>query len=72
MKVESDLGRAWEEFHMLAVHLWELALDHAIFEEMAFINEAMEKLDSLGSQQSQKMQDFTRKPEITAFVFESA
>ncbi len=30
MQVESDLGRACEEFHMLAVHLWELAPDHAI------------------------------------------
>jgi hypothetical protein len=24
MQVESDLGRACKEFHMLAVHLWEL------------------------------------------------
>jgi hypothetical protein len=31
MQVELDLGRAREEFHMLAVHLWELALDHSIF-----------------------------------------
>ncbi len=30
MQVELDLGRAREEFHMLAVHLWELAPDHAI------------------------------------------
>jgi hypothetical protein len=30
-QVHSDIGRAWEEFHMLAVCLWELAPDHAIF-----------------------------------------
>jgi hypothetical protein len=42
MQVESDLCRAWEEFHMLAVHLWELAPDHTIFEEPAFSNEAMD------------------------------
>jgi hypothetical protein len=55
MQVESDLGRAWEEFHMLAVRLWEHALDHAIFEEMAFTDEAMDKLASFDSQKSQKM-----------------
>jgi hypothetical protein len=38
MQVESDLVREWEEFHLLAVHLWELAPDHAIFEEPAFFN----------------------------------
>jgi hypothetical protein len=54
-QAESDLGRAREEFHMLAVHLWELAPDHAIFEETAFTDEEMDKLASLGSQQSQKM-----------------
>jgi hypothetical protein len=55
MQVESDLGRARKEFHMLAVHLWELALDHTIFEEPAFSDEAMDDLVSLGSQKSQKM-----------------
>jgi hypothetical protein len=55
MQVESDLGRAWEEFHMLAVHLWELAPDHAIFEEPAFTNKAMDESVSLGSRKSQKM-----------------
>ncbi len=40
---------------MLAVRLRELAPDHAIFEETAFTDEAMDKLASLGSQQSQKM-----------------
>jgi hypothetical protein len=35
--------------------LWELALDHAIFEETAFTDEAIDELASLGSQQSQKM-----------------
>jgi hypothetical protein len=55
MQVELDLGRAWEEFHMLAVHLWELALDHAIFEETAFTEETMNELVSLGSWKSQKM-----------------
>jgi hypothetical protein len=55
MQVESDLGRACKEFHMLAVHLWELALDHTIFEELAFSYEALDALVSLGSRKSQKM-----------------
>jgi hypothetical protein len=49
------LGRAQEEFHTLAVRLWELAPDHAIFEETAFTNEAMDELVSFGSWKSQKM-----------------
>jgi hypothetical protein len=40
---------------MLAVHLWELALDHAIFEEPAFSDKAMDDLISLRSWKSQKM-----------------
>jgi hypothetical protein len=40
---------------MLAVRLQELAPDHAIFEQTAFTDEAMDKLTSLSSQQSQKM-----------------
>jgi hypothetical protein len=55
MQVELDLGRAREEFCMLAVRLRELAPDHAVFEETAFTNEAMDKLVSLGSWLSQKM-----------------
>jgi hypothetical protein len=55
MQVESDLGRAWEEFHTLAVHLWELAPDHAIFKEPAFTDKAKDELFSLGSQKSQKL-----------------
>ncbi len=55
MQVESDLSRACKEFHMLAVHLWELAPDHAIFEEPAFSDEAMDDLVSLGSWKFQKM-----------------
>ncbi len=55
MQIESDLGRAREEFHMLAVHLWELDPDHAIFEEPAFSDEAMDDLVSLGPRKSQKM-----------------
>jgi hypothetical protein len=55
MQVELDLGRAREEFHKLTVHLWELAPDHAIFEELAFSNKAKDDLLSLGSQKSQKM-----------------
>jgi hypothetical protein len=55
MQVESDLGRAHKEVHMLAVHLWELAPDHAIFEEPALPNKAMDDLVSLGSQKSQKI-----------------
>ena len=49
MQVESDLGRACKEFHMLAVHLWELAPDHAIIEEPAFFDKAMDDLVFLGS-----------------------
>jgi hypothetical protein len=52
MQVELDLGRACEEFHKLAVGLRELAWDLAIFEEMAFTDEAMDKLASLGSWRS--------------------
>jgi hypothetical protein len=55
MQVELDLGRAREEFHTLAVHLWELAPDHAIFEEPAFSDKAMDDMVSLGSRKSQKM-----------------
>ena len=40
---------------MLAVRLWELAPDHAIFEESAFTDKAMDELVSLGSQKSKKM-----------------
>jgi hypothetical protein len=55
MQVESDLGRAHKEFHMLAMQLWELAPDHAIFEEPAFSDKAMDKFFSLGSWRSQKL-----------------
>jgi hypothetical protein len=55
MQVETDLGRAWEEFYMLGMHLWELAPDHAIFEEPAFSDEAIDGLVSFGSRKSQKM-----------------
>jgi hypothetical protein len=54
-QVQSDLGRAWEEFHMLVVRLRELAPDHAIFDETAFMDKAMNKLASLDSQPYQKM-----------------
>jgi hypothetical protein len=55
MQVELDLGRECKEFHTLAVHLWELALDHAIFEELAFSDKATDDLVSIGSWKSQKM-----------------
>ncbi len=55
MRVESDLGRAHKEFHTMAVHLWELAPDHAIFEELAFSDKAMDDLVYFGSRKSQKM-----------------
>jgi hypothetical protein len=61
MQVELDLSRAREEFHMLAVHLWELAPDHAIFEEPAFFNKAMDDLVSLGSWKSQKMHGLNKE-----------
>jgi hypothetical protein len=40
---------------MLVVRLQELTPDHAIFEETAFTDEAMDKLVSLGSQRSPKI-----------------
>jgi hypothetical protein len=55
MQVELDLGRACKKFHMLAVHCWELAPDHTIFEEPAFFDEARDDLVSLGSRKSQKL-----------------
>ncbi len=55
MQIEPDLGRAREEFHMLAVHLWVLTPDHAIFEETVFTDKAIDKLVSLGSWKSHKM-----------------
>jgi hypothetical protein len=61
MQVEPDLGRACKEFHMLAVHLWKLALDHTIFEEPAFSDKAMDNLVSLGSWKSQKMHGLYKK-----------
>jgi hypothetical protein len=61
MQIESDLGRAREEFHTLAMHLWELAPDHTIFEEPAFSNKAKDDLLSLGSQKSQKMHSFYKE-----------
>ncbi len=51
----STVSRAREEFHTLAVRLWELPQDHTIFEETTFTVEAMDGLASLGSQKSQKM-----------------
>jgi hypothetical protein len=44
VQVQLDLGRAREEFYMLAVHLRELAPDHSIFHEMAFADEATKKI----------------------------
>ncbi len=61
MQVELDLGRARKEFHMLAVHLWELVPDLAIFEELAFSDKAMDDLVSLGSWKSQKMHNLYKE-----------
>jgi hypothetical protein len=71
MQVELDLGRAHEEFYMLAVHLLELAPNHAIFEEPAFSNKAMDDLVSLGSWKFRKCMASTRRLEITASVSKS-
>jgi hypothetical protein len=46
---------------MLAVHLWELAPDHAIFGKPAFPDKAIDDLVSLGSQKSQKMHSLYRE-----------
>ncbi len=40
---------------MLAVHLWELAPDHSIFEEPAFSDKAIDEVVSPGSWEAQKM-----------------
>jgi hypothetical protein len=61
MQVELDLGRAREEFHTVAVHLWELAPDHTIFEKPAFSNKAMDDLVSLGSWKSKKTHDLYKE-----------
>jgi hypothetical protein len=55
MQVLLDLSGAWEEFHTMAVRLCELALDHAIFEEKAFTDKAMDELVPIGSWKSQKI-----------------
>jgi hypothetical protein len=61
MQVELDLGRTYKEFQMLAVHLWELAPDHTIFEEPTFSNKATDDLVSLGFQKSQKMHNLYKE-----------
>jgi hypothetical protein len=66
MQVDSDLGRAWEEFHRLAMHLKELAPDHAIFEEPAFSNKAMDDLVSLGSQKFHKVHGLYKETRNTS------
>jgi hypothetical protein len=72
MQVEFDLGRAWEEFHLLAVRLQKLTLDHAIFEETAFTDKAMDELVSLGSWISQKMHGLYKETRNNSFVSKSA
>jgi hypothetical protein len=69
VQVQLELDRAWEEFHMLAVHLQELALDHAIFDKMALSDEAMDKLAPLGSQRSQKMHGLYKKIRNNSIYF---
>jgi hypothetical protein len=70
MQVVSDLGRAHKEFLMLAVHLQELAPDHAIFEQQAFSDKALNWSPfALGN--LRKCTASTRRPEITASVSES-
>ncbi len=54
---------------MLAMRLQELALDHAIFEETAFTDEAMNNLASLGSQQSQKMHGLYKETRNNSICF---
>ncbi len=54
-QIELDLGRAREEFHMLTVRQQELALDHPIFEETAFTDEAWDIVVSIVSWKSQKV-----------------
>jgi hypothetical protein len=48
-------------FHILAVHLQELAPDHANFKETAFMDKALDKLVSLGSERSQKMHELYKE-----------
>jgi hypothetical protein len=71
MQVESDLGRAHKEFHMLAVHLWELAPDHAIFEEPAISKRQWMTWSPLALGNLRKCMASTRRPETTASVSKS-
>jgi hypothetical protein len=71
MQVELDLGRAREEFHMLAVHLWELALDHAIFEERPSPMRQWMTWSPSALGNLRKCTASTRRPEITASVSKS-
>jgi hypothetical protein len=45
-QVQLDLGRAQEDFHMLAMRLRERAPNHTIFVELAFLDEVMDELES--------------------------
>ena len=60
VQIEADLGCARGEFHTLSMRLHELAPDHGIFDETAFLDDAMDEM-SLGSQQSVKLHELYKE-----------
>jgi hypothetical protein len=60
-QIQLELGRAQEDFPTLAIHLRELAPDHTIFDELSFLDEVIDELESLGSQRSQKMHEWYKE-----------
>jgi hypothetical protein len=60
VQIEADLSRARGEFHTLSMRLRELAPDHKIFDETAFLDDAMDEM-SLGSQRSVRLHELYKE-----------
>ena len=60
VQIEVDLSRAQGEFHTLSMRLRELAPDHGIFDETAFLDDAMDEM-SLGSQRSARLHELYKE-----------
>jgi hypothetical protein len=60
VQIEADLSRARGEFHTLSMRLRELAPDHGIFDETAFLDDAMDEM-SLGSQRSVRLHELYKE-----------
>ena len=60
VQIEADLSRARGEFHTLSMRLRELAPDHEIFDETAFLDDAMDEM-SLGSQRSVRLHELYKE-----------